>query len=587
MDPHSYTDLKQGRIKHISFIFSVDFSSEVVHGTGVYRFERQIAGPMFLDVRDLEVIRITCEGDELTWVLDEEDEVKGERLHIHNIPGADEIEISFKTSPGASALQWLKPAQTVGGEHPFLYSQCQSLHARSIFPCQDSPAVRFTYDAEIIIPDPLTAVMAAAPGELIRQDGTARCRFSMPQPIPSYLFAFAAGNLSSQDIGPRSRIYAEPESLEAAAWEFAQVEAMIVEAEKLYGPYVWERFDMLLMPPAFPYGGMENPRLTFLTPTIITGDRSLTSVVVHELAHSWTGNLVTNATWEDFWLNEGWTVYAERRILEMLNGRESSELDSVIGRNNMFTDMKVFGMDADPTCLKFSQAGKHPDAVMSRVAYEKGYSFLVALERLVGREAFDPFILRYIEEQQFQSLTTEDFIAYLNKHLPDAVKRIDLDTWIYAPGFPEDAPVFSSGLLEAVERAVEGYSAGHLPNEQDLKRWTPAQKELFLQLIPGTVPAADCRMFKVLLGLEASQNKQLLTAYLLTAIRSDCVEVIPEVEELLAHVGRGLFVRALFRTLASTEWSRDQARPLFEKFKERYHPIVQAGVTRVLEQAGV
>ena len=187
----------------------------------------------------------------------------------------------------------------------------------------------------------------------------------------------------------------------------------------------------------------------------------------------------------------------------------------------------------------------------------------------------------------FSRSRTEDFIAYLNKHLPDAVERIDLDTWIYAPGFPEDAPVFSSGLLEAVEGAVEGYSAGHMPNEQDLKRWTPAQKELFLQLIPGTVPAADCRMFKVLLGLEASQNKQLLTAYLLTAIRSECVEVMPEVEELLAHVGRGLFVRALFRTLASTEWSRDQARPLFEKFKERYHPIVQAGVTRVLEQAGV
>ena len=587
MDPHSYTDQSQGKIKHLTLHFSVDFTEQILNCRGEYRFDGPVTGPLFLDTRALDIQQVRCVAGDLSWSVDQEDKVKGERLHIEHVPGVDRIEIMFRTSAGASALQWLQPEQTVGGEYPFLYSQCQSLHARSIFPCQDTPSVRFTYDAEIDVPAPLRAVMAAAPGDLRQEEARNHFRFTMPQAIPSYLFAFAVGNLESKDIGPRSRIYAEPESLEAAAWEFAQVEPMIHEAETLYGPYVWDRFDMLLMPPAFPYGGMENPRLTFLTPTIIAGDRSLTSVVVHELAHSWTGNLVTNATWEDFWLNEGWTVYAERRILEKLHGRDASELASVIGRNNMFTDMKVFGMDAAPTCLKFSQQGKHPDEVMSRVAYEKGYSFLVALERAVGRAAFDPFILGYIKEFQFQSLTTEAFIAYLTDKLPEAVEKVDVETWLYKPGFPDDAPAFSSRLLEDVQKAVEAYKAGDLPDPGRMEAWAPDQKELFLQLLPPSIPVEDCEAMLDLLSLETSQNTQLLTAYMLTAIRSGYEAVLPDVEELLTHVGRGLFVRALYRALANSAWSREQARPLFERLKSRYHPIVQVGTERVLAAAGV
>jgi len=587
MDVHSYADTSQGQITHLALSYSVEFEMKVLHGEGRYTFDQPVSGSLFLDTRGLTIESVSCEGTEVAWELDQADDIKGERLHIHDLPGSASLSISFHTSPEASALQWLQASQTVGGEHPFLYSQCQSIHARSVFPCQDTPSVRFTYDAVLRVPEPLTAVMAAAPGEFSSSDGIVECRFQMPQPIPSYLFAFAVGRITSKDLGPRSRIYAEPESLEEAAWEFEHVEAMIDGAEELFGPYIWDRFDMLLMPPAFPYGGMENPRLTFLTPTIIAGDRSLTSVVVHELAHSWTGNLVTNASWEDFWLNEGWTVYAERRILEKLDGRESSELASIIGRNNMFTDMDYFGRDADPTCLKFSHEGKSPDAVMSRVAYEKGFSFIVALERAVGRDVFDTFIQRYINEHRFQSLTTEEFVAFLQEHLPEAADHVDLDTWLYAPGFPEDAPAFQSTLLEDVERAVESYADGELPTAEEFDRWTPAQKELFLQRLPEQIPVDDCKLLHDRLHLKDAHNKQLLTAYLLIAIRSGYEDSLPEVELLLEHVGRGLFVRAIYRALASSTWSKEYARPLFLRLKDRYHPIVQRGVDRVLSHVGV
>jgi len=231
-------------------------------------------------------------------------------LHIKDLEGASSCTIEYNTTPSASALQWLAPNQTSGGEHPFLYSQCQSIHARSIFPCQDTPSVRFTFTAEIEIPNPLTVVMGAGLVGSRNNEATSEFRFDMPQPIPSYLFAIAAGNIQFRSIGSRCGIYAEPELLEAAAWEFAKTEDMLNTAERLFGPYVWDRYDILILPPAFPYGGMENPRLTFLNPMFIIGDRSETIIVTHELAHAWTGNLVTNATWEDFWLNEGWTTYA-------------------------------------------------------------------------------------------------------------------------------------------------------------------------------------------------------------------------------------------------------------------------------------
>ncbi|MCU0693719.1 MAG: M1 family aminopeptidase/hydrolase, partial [Polyangiaceae bacterium] len=331
-DPHSFADTRQGRIRHIDFELDVDFDSKQLRGTGHYTLEAPVAGSLFLDVRGIGIERVCAGESDLAWSFDQEDRVKGQRLHILNPQGLSRVTIQFVTSPGAIALGWLAPELTAGGKHPFLLSQCQAIHARSMIPCQDTPSVRFTYSATVRVPAPLTAAMSAGHTGVHQQGDVNVCTFEMPQAIPSYLFALAVGNLAFQKLGSCCGVFAEPEVLQQAAWEFAETEKLIHEAEKLFGPYLWETFNMLILPPSFPYGGMENPRLAFLTPTLITGDRSMVHVVAHELAHSWTGNLVTNATWEDFWLNEGWTVYAERRILEVLEGAAYAQLHAAVRR---------------------------------------------------------------------------------------------------------------------------------------------------------------------------------------------------------------------------------------------------------------
>jgi len=586
-DPHSFADAEQGRITHIDFDLEVDFASKAIHGRAEYALDRPVTGALDLDTRDLEIVGVRAGGADVRFALDETDAVLGTRLHLDGLEGRDRIRIEFRTRPGASALQWLDPAQTAGGEHPYLFSQCQAIHARSVFPCQDTPAVRFTYDARVKAPAPLRAVMSAERTEVAEEAGHVVCRFRMPQAIPSYLFALAVGNIAHEDLGPRSRIYAEPEMLEAAAWEFADTERMIAEAEGLFGPYIWDRFDMLLMPPSFPYGGMENPRLTFLTPTLIVGDRSMVNVVVHELAHSWTGNLVTNATWEDFWLNEGWTVYAERRILEILEGRDYAQMKAVLRHQGMLEDMKLFGMDSDPTRLKYSQKGIDPDEVFSTIPYEKGAAFITMLEEAVGRERFDPFIRRYIDTYRFQSLTTEGFLDFVKERLPEAAAQVAVEEWVYGPGYPEKAPVYRSGLLEAVDAALAAYRDGARPAADAVAGWKAEQVELFLKGLPREIPVEDCRYFEELFDLASSRNNNQLTEFLVIAIKSGYQEALPRIEALLSSVGRMLYLKPLYRALSATGWSQTHARLVYEKCRETYHPIAAGGIERILSESGV
>jgi leukotriene-A4 hydrolase len=586
-DPHSFADLGQGRIEHIEFDLEADFDARRIHGRADYHLDRSVDGPFFLDTRDLEIETVRGGGGDLAWRLDETDPVLGTRLLVEDLRGLEAFTIAFKTAPGASALQWLEPAQTAGKKHPYLFSQCQAIHARSVFPCQDSPSVRFTYRARVRLPAPLTAVMSAARKEVRTEDGHTRCLFDMPQAIPSYLFALAAGNIGEADLGPRSRVYAEPEALEAAAHEFAETERMIAEAEELFGPYIWDRFDMLVMPPSFPYGGMENPRLTFLTPTLIVGDRSMVNVVVHELAHSWTGNLVTNATWEDFWLNEGWTVYAERRILEILEGRDYAQMKAVLRHKGMLDDMKLFGMDSNPTRLKYSQKGIDPDEVFSTIPYEKGAAFLTMLEEAVGRRTFDAFIRRYIDTYKFRSLSTEEFLAFLREHLPEAAEEVAVEEWVFEPGYPEKAPVYESSLLETVDAALAAYAGGERPAEDAVADWKPEQVELFLKGLPREIPAADCEHFERLFGLAESRNNNHLTEFYVVAVKSGYQAALAGVERLLESVGRMLYLKPLYRTLAGTEWSKGRARAIFEKCRGGYHPIAAGGIERILKEAEV
>jgi hypothetical protein len=406
----------------------------------------------------------------------------------------------------------------------------------------------------------------------------------MRHPIPSYLLALAVGNIASRRIGRLSCVYAEPEVLREAAWEFADVQRMIEGAVELFGEYIWDRFDLLVMPPSFPYGGMENPTLTFLTPTLIAGDRSLVSVVAHELAHSWTGNLVTNATWEDFWLNEGWTVYAERRILERLYGADFAHLQAAGGRNDLLAAFKNFSDTPQYTKLKTELAGVDPDDVFSSVPYEKGYLLLEEIERAVGREAFDRFIASYIRDFAFTSITTVQFVEYLARQLPEAAKRVDLDRWIHQPGLPESAAVFSSNLIDEVRAARARWDRGERDLHDVVSGWNVQQKVLFLEELPTQLSQEDCTHLERIFDLERTRNTEILQPWYGIAASSTYDRVFPAIREFLGVVGRGKYLKPIYRALHENPQTRGLARELFEKFKNRYHPVARTAVQRILEK---
>jgi aminopeptidase N len=437
LDPHSYCDDTQARTVSFDWAARVDFGSRTLDCGVALSFAEPYAGSLDLDTRDLQILSVVdgqypevLRQSKLEFRLHPAEPHLGQRLEISIPSPTNRIKITYRTSPDASALQWLDPAQTSGGKQPFLFSQCQAIHARSIIPLQDTPRLRVTYKARILYPAHLVAVMAAADRGRDNAPTLVAHQFEMPQPIPPYLFAFAIGDLASRDLSPRCRVWAEPSVVEAAAWEFADVEAMIGAAESLFGPYDWERFDILTMPPSFPYGGMENPRLTFLTPAVIAGDRSLVSVVAHELAHSWTGNLVTNANAEHFWLNEGFTMYAERRIVEALEGPDMAALQAALGRRELDESFERFAATPGMTRLRTHLAGIDPDEGYSLIPYEKGYLFLCALEAAVGRETFSRWLKTYLDTFRFGAITTDDFERHIEAALPGALAKVNARAWI-------------------------------------------------------------------------------------------------------------------------------------------------------------
>lgn len=586
-DPHSFADLEQGKISHIDLALNVDFDSKTIQGEAIYDLNRPINGSFYLDSQGVQIQSINAGERPLSWALDRSNPILGERLHIENLPDVERFKITFRTSPNAGALQWMAPEQTAAGRHPFLFSQCQAIHARSIFPCQDTPSVRFTYQATIRVPADLEAVMAAASSGSARKDGGRLFHFNMPQPVPSYLFALAVGDLDHRDLSPRVRLYAESPVIEEAAWEFAQTERALQEAEALFGPYEWDRYDMLVMPPSFPYGGMENPRLTFLTPTIIAGDRSLTDVITHELAHSWTGNLVTNATWEDFWLNEGWTVYAERRITERLSGPDVVALHRAIDLAKMKETMERLGEDTWASHLKLDFEGHDPVGYLTDIQYTKGCELLTLLEHLAGRPDFDAFVRKYIQTFRFRSLTTEQFLDYLGRELPQVVDQIDLEEWIHGPGLPENALPVRSRLLDDVRELAAAYQGGRLPGPDDISGWIGPQVYLFLLEMPKTIPEEDCRQLEKIFGLERSTNDFQLAAFFEIAICSGYQEIWPRVESMVQRVGRIILIARVMRALSRADWTRPRARPLFEKVQERHHPITRAYLDKLLEKANL
>ncbi len=448
---------------------------------------------------------------------------------------------------------------------------------------QDTPRLRVRYRAELTVPSALVVVMAAAHrGRTLDATGElATERFEMEQPIPPYLFAFAVGDLASRELSPRCRVWAEPAQADAAAWEFATVETMITAAEALFGPYDWERFDILTMPPSFPYGGMENPRLTFLTPTLIAGDRWLVSVVAHELAHSWTGNLVTNANAEHFWLNEGFTMYAERRLIEALDGADMAALAAALGRRELDESLERFADRPEMTKLRTHLAGVDPDECYSQIPYEKGYFFLCAIEAQVGRDAFVRWLRTYLDAFRFGAITTEDFEAHIEAALPGALAAVDARRWLDGVGVPPSAIVPRSSRLDAIEQL-----AGAVPPAELATRWTATEWSLYLESVPRPASEDTCRALDARYALTARGNYDVLVAWLTLALRSGYHAVIPRVREVLGAVGRMKYLRPLYTALAADPRTRAVASSAYAQHRASYHPIAQSMVEGVLRAAG-
>jgi len=474
-DPHSFSKPNEAVVKDLDLDINVDFSSKIISGKASYKIENiSASAAIILDTRDMDIEKVTEGIDETPCVFEMGPDTPflGKALKINISAATKYIHIYYKTRPEAAALQWLEPVQTAGGQYPFLFTQSEAILARTWVPCQDSPGVRFTYAATVTVPKELMAVMSASNPEVKSEDGV--YHFQMDQPIPSYLLALAVGDIAFKPLLSRTGVYAEPVTLEKAAYEFADMEKMLDAAEALYGPYRWERYDVIVLPPSFPFGGMENPRLTFATPTILSGDRSLVSLVAHELAHSWSGNLVTNATWNDFWLNEGFTVYFERRIMESLEGKDYADMLEVLGYQDLKRNVKEIGETSDDTKLKLNLEGRDPDDGMTQIAYEKGFSFLRVVEENVGRPRFDIFVKQYFNRFAFQSMTTEKFLDYFEKELimreENLENLINIHTWVYEPGIPSNCLEIKSARFEKVDHILNAWIKGAPAKDLETKK---------------------------------------------------------------------------------------------------------------------
>ena len=575
-DLHSYGNVSAVRMTHVDLNLDVDFEARQLRGTCTLDVEGE-DGDLVLDTRDLAIERVEASADsgpyrEVPFELGEEHEFLGAPLRIER-GDASRVRIAYVTAPDASGLQWLEPRQTAGREQPFLYSQSQAIHARSWIPLQDTPGTRVTYSARVRVPQHLVAVMSAEAISADRDKG--EYAFSMPLAIPSYLIALAVGDLAFESTGERTGVYAEPSVVKAAAKEFEDTEAMIQTSEALYGPYRWGRYDILVLPPAFPYGGMENPRLTFVSPTTIAGDKSLVSIIAHELAHSWSGNLATNGTWRDFWLNEGFTVYIEERIQEAVYGPERVAMESSLEVQAFKEELQ--DLDARDQVLHVDLAGRDPGEGFTGVPYVKGAMFLRTIEQQVGRESFDAFLRSYFDEFAFRSVTTGEFAEYLDAQLlskhPEAKQAIPVRQWLEQPGLPDQRHEYVSNTLEVADAAAGEWSAGSTAAQAlDTADWTTHHWISFVRAIPEDAGVERLAELDAAFNLTGESNAEILCEWLLVAIRSDYAAADTALNRFLTTVGRRKFLRPLYAELAHSDAGNAKALAIYAEARPGYHP---------------
>ncbi|MFK7743399.1 MAG: M1 family metallopeptidase [Planctomycetota bacterium] len=588
-DTHSFAHPAKVHSTHLELDLALDFDAKVARGTVTHHIERlDRSAPFVCDTNGLKIASCTDQtGTTLRYELaaaSAADPILGAPLVISLADGSEQVTIAYETSPLSEAMQWLAPEQTDSKESPFLFTQGQAILTRSWIPLQDSPAVRVTWDAVVTAPEDLTTVMSA---NFRSRNGTVT-RFRMDSAVPSYLIALACGNLRAQPISGRCAVWAEPTVVDAAARELNDLERMVAATEELFGPYRWGRYDVLFLPPSFPFGGMENPCMTFATPTILAGDKSLVALIAHELAHSWSGNLVTNATWRDFWLNEGFTVYLEQRIMEKIYGEDRAAMEIALGMQGLKKELSE--LPKPDQILHIDLTGRNPDDGMTAVAYDKGAAFLRRIEQVYGRERMDVFLRQWFDEHAFQSLTTKTFLEFLDSRLLSQdrtlAKQVDVETWVRKAGLPSDAPVPESERFAEVDAAARQFGAGTKPAELATEGWVTQQWLRFLSALKDPsieqLAALDEQF-----AFTRSGNSEILASWLALATRRGLHAVDARMDLFLMTVGRRKFLVPLYQAILAAPASAgnagsERALSIYRRARPRYHAVSQKTLDELL-----
>lgn len=586
-DSHSFSNPQQAVAKHLDLDIKVDFDTETISGKASWTIDNLSKGnEIIFDENTLNITKVTLGNDEkeTKFKLGTEVEFHGKPVHIIIEPNTTKVNIYYNTTKDGVALQWLKPEQTADKKHPFLFSQGQSVWSRSWIPCQDSPGVRFTYNAKVTVPKDLMALMSAVNPQ--QKNNTGIYQFKQDKAIPSYLMAIAVGDVAFKSIDHRTGVYAEHSVIDKAKWEFDELGKMVVAAEKLFGPYRWGRYDVIVLPPSFPFGGMENPNLTFLTPTVLAGDRSLTSLLAHELGHSWSGNLVTNATWDDIWLNEGFTTYVEHRIGEEIYGEKEARMQDVLSRKVLEMAIEDYGKDSPETRLKIDSKGKNADDALSDIPYEKGYAFLQTVEAAVGREKFDRFITDYFNAHAFQSITTEDFVTYINKNLIKGDKaladKIRLDDWIFKPGIPSNVINPVSEDFKVIDEIQKSWrKTGVKGLAQKIK--STNEKIHFIDYLPKDLTVEEMTAIDKEFNFTNGGNFVIRRQWFIPAIQHQYRFAYPEIEKFLTSYSRTYSLLPLYKEMIKTPEGKIWAKQIYAKAKSGYHATTVHAVEPLLK----